>query len=109
MPRFRTVGLRLALPAVALLLSFGSKVEAGSTYAGKPKALSYDKAGDRVLRANSVYTDPRTFTGGPRAYYGNRLEKYRFTGATGTGGIYDLMRIDRVEQKRDPAKYRYRW
>jgi hypothetical protein len=105
------VGLRMvrALPAVALLFLSASACEAGSTYAGKPKSLSYDAKGDRVLRADSVYTDPRTSTGGPRAYYGNRLRKFRYTGAPGTGGIYDLMEYDRVEQKRDPAKYRYRW
>jgi hypothetical protein len=47
--------------------------------------------------------------GGEFAYYGNRLQQWRYLGRPNTGGIYDALEDYRRKVAPDPVNYQYRW
>jgi len=47
--------------------------------------------------------------GGELAYYGNRLQRYKYLGRPNTGGIYDALEDYRLQVGPDPKNYQYRW
>ena len=82
----------------------------GGLFTRHPRVIRYDPVKDEFVHQRSLITSlPRERPGGAEAYYGNRLEKFRYVGRPGTGGIYDALDEHQRNSQLDPANYQYRW
>jgi hypothetical protein len=100
--------------AVASLMLFPAAVHAGEAFPRgvreAPQVQSYDPLKDKFRHLESTLAPHHsTLPGGEFAYYGNRLQQYRYFGRPNTGGIYDALEDYRRKVSPDPVNYRYRW
>ena len=76
----------------------------------EPKILSYDARSDSFTKQSSVgTTTSKGRPGGDNAYYGTRLNQYRFLGNMEQGGFYEAYQWYLEDLNLDPANYRYRF
>jgi hypothetical protein len=72
--------------------------------------MHYDQVKDEIRVMESALSPSRTGRpGGDVAYYGSRLDQFRYTGPAKTGGIYEAMADFKTRRGFDPKNYQYRW
>lgn len=74
-----------------------------------PPVYAYDLEKDEpILIESSVAPAPSRRPGGKDAYYGNRLQEFRYLGNPKQGGIYQALSEYQEQRQLDPQKYQYR-
>jgi hypothetical protein len=103
----RIIALASALAALAGPAAAAEPLRPG-LFRRHPRVISYDPGKDRFVHQESLVTTiPDERPGGETAYYGNRLQTFRYLGRPGTGGIYDALADN--HRRLDPNLYRYRF
>lgn len=106
----RSLLIAIILPLMALVTAVRADEVIQRGVREPPRVEHYDPLTDKFRYIESTFAPYHvTRPGGEFAYYGNRLQQFRYRGRPNTGGIYDALEEHRRKIGPDPVNYQYRW